>query len=154
VISRFALDPRWLLYLPPTMAPCATSQLPDVLERPAEAFDAYRADGIAQVICEQKHMGSRAIALIRRDARVAQARFGTTGEATGAVYTRTGRPFFNPELTRQLLDRLRGAVTESFNQAYRRYCWPTEGLAGIRLAPFQILASHDAGSRCVPRPGG
>ena len=25
VMSRFALDPRWLLYLPPTMSPVATS---------------------------------------------------------------------------------------------------------------------------------
>ena len=25
VMSRFAIDPRWLVYLPPTMAPTATS---------------------------------------------------------------------------------------------------------------------------------
>jgi polynucleotide kinase-phosphatase len=34
VMSRFSVDPRWLLYLPPTMAPCGTSTLPDLLEHP------------------------------------------------------------------------------------------------------------------------
>ncbi|MBJ7351658.1 MAG: polynucleotide kinase-phosphatase, partial [Rhodococcus sp.] len=29
--------------------------------------------------------------------------------------------------------------------AYRRYSWPTDGLAGVSLAPFQLLAS-DAGT--------
>ncbi len=71
VMSRFAVDPRWLLYLPPTMSPVATSARPDVLEHPAEAFSAYRAEGIAQVVCEEKHMGSRAVALVCRDAAVA-----------------------------------------------------------------------------------
>jgi protein phosphatase len=39
-MSRFAVDPRWLLYLPPTMSPCATSTLAELLEHPAEAFSA------------------------------------------------------------------------------------------------------------------
>jgi protein phosphatase len=26
--------------------------------------------------------------------------------------------------------------------AYRRYCWPTDGLAGLKLAPFHLLASE------------
>jgi protein phosphatase len=220
VMSRFALDPRWLLYLPPTMAPCATSQRSDLLEHPAEAFDVYRTDGVAQVVCEEKHMGSRAVALVCRDAATARARFGATDGTTGAVYTRTGRPFFDPGLTEQLLERLRDAVTaaglwaeldtgwllldcellpwsakaedllrnqyaavgaaaraalpvaldalrlaqasgldidalldrtraragntESFAEAYRRYCWPTDGLDGVRLAPFQVLATDGA----------
>jgi hypothetical protein len=59
VMSRFAIDPRWLLYLPPTMSPVATSQHGDLLEHPDHAFDAYRADGVACVLCEEKHMGSR-----------------------------------------------------------------------------------------------
>jgi PNKP (polynucleotide 5'-kinase/3'-phosphatase) family adenylyltransferase-like protein len=61
VISRFATDPRWLVYLPPTMSPVATSTQPDVLEHPEQAFDAYRAVGVAHVLCEEKHMGSRAV---------------------------------------------------------------------------------------------
>jgi protein phosphatase len=218
VMSRFAVDPRWLLYLPPTMSPVATSARPDLLEHPAEAFSAFRAEGIAQVVCEEKHMGSRAVVLLCRDDAVAAARFGAPGGASGAIYTRTGRPFFNTELTTQLLERLRAAVTTSglwdeletgwllldaellpwsakaeellrtqyaavgaaarsalpvavqvleqavgrgidvepllertrarshnadaFTAAYRRYCWPTDGLDGVQLAPFQLLATE------------
>lgn len=40
VMSRFAIDPRLLPYLPPTMAPCATSAEEGYLEHPAEAFAA------------------------------------------------------------------------------------------------------------------
>ncbi len=220
VMSRFAIDPRWLLYLPPTMAPCATSSLPDLLEHPAEAFDAYRADGVGQVMCEEKHMGSRAVVLVCRDGDVAWARFGATDGSSGAVYTRTGRPFFAPDRTEELLGQLRTAVgavglwdelatewllldcellpwsakaedllrhqyaavgaaaraalpvavdalraagesgldvdpllvrtrarvanAEAFTAAYRRYCWPVDGLDGVRLAPFQVLATEGA----------
>ncbi|MDQ1605630.1 MAG: hypothetical protein QOE01_3478, partial [Actinomycetota bacterium] len=42
IMSRFATDPRWLVYLPPTMAPTATSGRPDLLEHPEEAFAEYR----------------------------------------------------------------------------------------------------------------
>ncbi|MGH3431212.1 MAG: polynucleotide kinase-phosphatase, partial [Thermocrispum sp.] len=113
VMSRFALHPRWLLYLPPTMSPCATSERPDLLEHPQEAFDGYRNDGIARLICEEKHMGSRAVALVCRDAQVAGERFGATEGASGAVYTRTGRSFFGHELTEQLLGLLRGAIADA-----------------------------------------
>jgi polynucleotide kinase-phosphatase len=57
VMSRFAVDPRWLLYLPPTMSPTATSALPGVLEHPSEAFAGYRSDGVQSLVCEEKHMG-------------------------------------------------------------------------------------------------
>ena len=221
VMSRFAIDPRWLLYLPPTMAPCATSAQPGLLEHPAEAFAAYAADGIAEVICEEKHMGSRAILLACRDdppAGAAASRFRVGGDQPGAVYTRTGRPFFAAARSRQLLDAVRAAIAavglwqeldtswllldcelmpwsvkaeqllrqqyaavgaaaraalpaaaellgqaqargldvaelagrtaarlagaEAFSAAYRRYCWPTHGLDGLRLAPFQLLATE------------
>jgi protein phosphatase len=112
VMSRFAVDPRWLLYLPPTMAPCATSALPGYLEHPAEAFAAYRAEGVPRVMCEEKHMGSRAVVVVCRDAETAARRFGVADGQTGAVYTRTGRPFLgSDELTEKLLAVLRGAVT-------------------------------------------
>ena len=39
-------------------------------------------------------MGSRAVVLVCRDLDVARARFGIQRRA-GAVYTRTGRPFFD-----------------------------------------------------------
>ncbi|GAA1556177.1 hypothetical protein GCM10009731_08170 [Streptomyces globosus] len=112
VMSRFAVDPRLVPYLPPTMAPAAASQVEGFLEHPAEAFAQYRADGIAQVVCEEKHMGSRATVLLCRDAETARRRFGTDGTATGSVYTRTGRPFFpDPAVTEAFLGRVRDAVT-------------------------------------------
>ncbi|MCZ4096834.1 MULTISPECIES: polynucleotide kinase-phosphatase [Streptomyces] len=228
VMSRFAIDPRLLAYLPPTMSPCATSQEEGYLEHPHEAFAAYRADGVRQVVCEEKHMGSRAVALVCRDAEVARARFGVTEPGvSGALHTRTGRPFFDdPAVTEQILARLREAVTTAglwdeletdwllldaelmpwslkasgllrrqyaavgaasgavfpgaiaaleaasargtavsdllarqrgratdaaaFTDAYRRYCWPTEGLDGVRLAPFQILAVQGRSLAALP----
>ncbi|MFB7246679.1 polynucleotide kinase-phosphatase [Streptomyces populi] len=216
VMSRFAVDPRLLPYLPPTMAPTATSHVEGYLEHPAEAFAQYQEDGVARVVCEEKHMGSRAVALVCRDADVARARFGVDG-LTGSLYTRTGRPFFDDAaVTEEILGRVRAAATEAglweelntdwvlldaelmpwslkasgllrsqyaavgaasgavfpgvlsalegvaargvdvtelltrqreraadaaaFTDAYRRYCWTTDGLEGVRLAPFQILA--------------
>ena len=38
--------------------------------------------------------------------------------------------------------RARGANADGFTAAYRRYCWPTEGLDGVELAPFQVLATQ------------
>ncbi|WP_327069189.1 polynucleotide kinase-phosphatase [Kitasatospora sp. NBC_01302] len=220
VMSRFALDPRLLSYLPPTMAPSATSRREGYLEHPEEAFFAYRADGVSQVLCEEKHMGSRAVLLVARDPQALEKRFGLVGP--GAIWTRTGRAFLGDEqLTEALLDRVRAAAersglfaelatdwllldtellpwslkavellrrqyaavgaaarsalpevlaalertgargidglaelterhrrrvtdAEAFSAAYRRYCWPTEGLSGVRLAPFQVLAAEGA----------
>ncbi|MFL5766836.1 MAG: polynucleotide kinase-phosphatase [Actinomycetota bacterium] len=109
VMSRFAVDPRWIVYLPPTMAPTGTSARPDLLEHPADAFASYRRDGVASVVCEEKHMGSRAIAVVCRDADVAERRFRVP-DANGIVYTRTGRRFFDMELEAAVLERLRDAI--------------------------------------------
>jgi polynucleotide kinase-phosphatase len=202
VMSRFAIDPHDLLYLPPAMAPVATSQCDDVLEHPAEAFADYLAAGVTQVICEEKHMGSRAVLLVRKEG--------------GAIYTRTGRAFFDGALGVELLDGVRSACAGLFDEfatdwllldaelmpwnakasglireqyaavgaaaggalpvavgalsaaaargvdvadllartsqrasnaaaysaAYERYCWPVEGLEGVRIAPFQLLAAE------------
>ncbi|MDC0768550.1 polynucleotide kinase-phosphatase [Streptomyces sp. HD] len=234
VMSRFAVDPRLLPYLPPTMAPTATSHIEGYLEHPAEAFAQYAADGVERVVCEEKHMGSRAVALVCRDADVARKRFGVDGP-TGSLYTRTGRPFFDDEsVTETILDRIREAVGEAglwdepatsnsasgagdwllldaelmpwslkaagllrsqyaavgaasgaafpgalaalegaaargvdvsdllarqrerasdaaaFTEAYRRYCWTTDGLDGVRLAPFQILAAEGRSLAALP----
>ncbi|AZK97144.1 MULTISPECIES: polynucleotide kinase-phosphatase [Streptomyces] len=232
VMSRFAVDPRLLTYLPPTMAPTATSKEDGYLEHPAEAFAQYRDDGVARVVCEEKHMGSRAVALVCRSAATAHDRFGVgtpdgTDGPTGALYTRTGRPFFADEaFTEQIIGRLREAVTAAglwdelntdwllldaelmpwslkasgllrgqyaavgaaagavfpqataaleaavargvdvggllaaqreravdaaaFTEAYRRYCWTTDGLEGVRFAPFQILAVQGRSLADVP----
>jgi polynucleotide kinase-phosphatase len=214
IMSRFAVDPRWLVYLPPTMSPVATSKLDGFLEHPEQAFEEYARWGVTRVVCEEKHMGSRAVAVITRDADTAERRFGVGDGTTGVVYTRTGRPFFAD--TSELVDRLRvtaaplfesldtdwlaldcellpwsakaldlikvqyasvGAAArrvlpevldvlesakgrgldvegliartlrrrenaEAFRDAYAAYVHPTDGLDGVTLAPFQILASE------------
>ena len=230
VMSRFALDPRWLAYLPPTMSPVATSTREGLLEHPEQAFAAYQSDGVPEVLCEEKHMGSRAILLVCRTPAAARARFGVpVTDACGAIWTRTGRPFFPPALTADLANRVRAAAehaglfseletlwllldaellpwnvkagqllrdqyaavgaaaraalptavaaleqaagrplpadgppggntvdallertrarmtnADAFTAAYLRYCWSTDGLAGVRVAPFQLLASEGA----------
>ncbi|HET7303500.1 MAG TPA: polynucleotide kinase-phosphatase [Segeticoccus sp.] len=113
VMSRYAVPPNWIPYLPPTMAPVATSAREGLLEHPDEAFTAYRSLGVRQLICQEKHMGSRAVALVCRDATTAARRFGASNEDSGAVYTRTGRAFFPREHTEVLLGRLRAAITEA-----------------------------------------
>src|SRR5271165_3219780 len=111
VMSRFAVNPKWLIYLPPTMSPTETSAQPGLLEHPAEAFSYFRHEGIPTVICEEKHMGSRAVVILCRDAEVARKRFGVTDGEFGICYTRTGRRFFDaPEMERQFLERLRDAA--------------------------------------------
>jgi protein phosphatase len=110
-MSRFAVDPRWLIYLPPTMAPTETSALPDLLEHPAEALAYFRDQGIAEVVAEEKHMGSRAVVVLCRDADAARDRFGVMGDSPGIVYTRTGRRFFDDrKLESAFLHRLIAAM--------------------------------------------
>ncbi|MFD2763971.1 polynucleotide kinase-phosphatase [Micromonospora eburnea] len=207
VMSRYAVDPGRLVWLPPTMAPCSTSTVDGFLEHPAQAFADYRSAGVERVVCEEKHMGSRAVVLVERE----PGRFGG-----GVAHTRTGRPFFGPPLDDELLARVRaaigaaglwaeldtdwllldcellpwsakagslireqyagvgaagraalpaalatleaaagrglpvgelrdrladrGAEIEAYSVAYRSYVGPTEGLRGVTLAPFAVLA--------------
>lgn len=204
VMSRFALHPRLVPYLPPTMSPVATAKRDGYLEHPDEAFATYAEWGIDRVSCQEKHMGSRAVIYVRPDG--------------GSVYTRTGRSFFGAESTAELLGRVRRAVasagldrelasdwllldaellpwsakaggllreqyapvgaaaamalppavsalraaadrgldvtsllgrTESrlanaraYDAAWQRYVWPTDGLDGVQLAVFQVLAAE------------
>lgn len=114
VMSRFAANPKWLIYLPPTMSPCETSKRPDYLEYPEEAFTYYRHEGISKVVCEQKHMGSRAVVIVCRDEDAARRRFGITGEGIGICYTRTGRRFFNDAaLEAEMLGLVKSALDSS-----------------------------------------
>jgi protein phosphatase len=114
VMSRFAANPKWLIYLPPTMSPCETSQDDSLLEHPAEAFAYFRNQGVPAVVCEEKHMGSRAVVIVCRDEQAARERFGITTGESGIVSTRTGRRFFNEAaLEDQFLARLRTALAQS-----------------------------------------
>ena len=111
VMSRFGVNPKWLVYLPPTMSPSETTQQAGLLEHPAEAFDYFRHNGVPKVICEEKHMGSRAVVVICRDEEVARRRFGVVGEGFGIVHTRTGRRFFDDAVVEQeLLGIVRSAL--------------------------------------------
>jgi protein phosphatase len=116
-MSRFAANPKWLIYLPPTMSPSETSRRPDLLEHPAEAFTYFRSEGIGRVVCEEKHMGSRAVVIVCRDEEEARRRFGIDpqgGEGTGVCLTRMGRRFFDDErLERALLARVGEALDRS-----------------------------------------
>jgi protein phosphatase len=112
VMSRFAVAPQWLIYLPPTMAPVPASDGPGLLEHPADALAAYRRDGLQHVVCEEKHMGSRAVAVVCGTPEAAREWFGTA--ATGIVYTRTGRRFFaDSGMQEALLSRLREAIASA-----------------------------------------
>jgi protein phosphatase len=114
VMSRFAADPKWLIYLPPTMSPVETSREPGLLEHPAEAFSYYEREGITRVICQEKHMGSRAVVVLCRHLETAYKRFGVVGEEIGIITTRTGRRFFNDaDLEAALLEKLGDAVDAS-----------------------------------------
>ena len=113
VMSRYTIDPRWLIYLPPTMSPSETSSLPGYLEHPDEALGYYRSNRIEQVVCEEKHMGSRACLIVCQDETSAARRFGADGRA-GVCYTRTGRRFFvDTDLEDAFIGRVRRAVASA-----------------------------------------
>jgi polynucleotide kinase-phosphatase len=159
VMSRFAADPRWLIYLPPTMSPCETSRVEGLLEHPAEAFAYYRNEGAPQVICEEKHMGSRAVVVACRDEHAARQRFGATTGECGIVVTRTGRRFFNEgELERSFLGRVREALTAAGIWTKLETAW---ACLDCELMPWsakaqellrtQYAAVGAAGSASLPR---
>ncbi len=112
IMSRFAADPHWLIYLPPTMSPCETSPLDNFLEHPLEAFAYYRSRGIQNVVCEKKHMGSRAVIVLCHTEETARKRFGVIDGSRGIIYTRTGRHFFDdPAVENEILERLDKVLT-------------------------------------------
>jgi protein phosphatase len=114
VMSRFAANPKWLVYLPPTMSPSETTKEPGLLEHPSEAFSYYFNQGVPKVVCEEKHMGSRAVVVVCRDETAALRRFGVISEGFGICYTRTGRRFFDDRaLESEFLLRIRAAADKA-----------------------------------------
>ncbi len=114
VMSRFAIDPKWLIYLPPTMSPTETTTIPNLLEHPAEGFKYYRNQGVTNVIWQEKHMGSRAVVIVCKSSEVAKRRFGSSEDRIGICYTRTGRPFFDDEaLENEVLLQVKKAADKS-----------------------------------------
>ncbi|HEX7027502.1 MAG TPA: polynucleotide kinase-phosphatase [Gammaproteobacteria bacterium] len=111
VFSRFGVNPRWLTYLPPTMSPPETSNRNEYLEHPEEAFAYYRNNGVREVVCEEKHMGSRCIVHVCKSREAAQKRFRIGSGESGICYTRTGRRFFNDAmLENEFLTGLQRAI--------------------------------------------
>lgn len=114
IMSRFAADPHWLIYLPPTMSPCETSKHPEYLEYPLEAFKYFKKNNVTTVVCEQKHMGSRAVIIVCRDEEAAKKRFGVLDGTIGLIYTRTGRHFFEDRsIEQEILSRLNEVLESS-----------------------------------------
>jgi protein phosphatase len=114
VVSRHAVDPRWLIHLPPTMSPAETSEREGWLERPEDAFAYYSTKGVTEVVVEEKHMGSRALVVLSRTVDTAQRRFGVADGSRGLVMTRTGRRFFPDAATEAaVLHRLDEAMAAS-----------------------------------------
>lgn len=114
IMSRFAADPHWLIYLPPTMSPCETSPIDNYLEHPLEAFAYYRNRGVQNVVCEKKHMGSRAVIVLCHTRETAGKRFGVNDGSKGIIYTRTGRHFFDDaDIESEVLSRLDKVLTKT-----------------------------------------
>jgi protein phosphatase len=107
-MSRFAVDPRWLRYLPPTMSPVGSDR-DDLLESPGAAVRHYAELGVGDLVCEEKHMGSRACLVIVDGPDTARRCFGVAG-GRGAIYTRTGRAFFDDADTAEVLARVSAAA--------------------------------------------
>ena len=217
--SRWAVDPRWLIYLPPTISPCQTSSMSDYLEHPVEAIQYYHSF-IPTVVFEEKHMGSRAIVVVLNSGETAKSRFGFADPLPGCIYTRMGRPFFDAHTEIDVLTVFRDALEKSgvfealqtdwvaldceimpwsakatglikkqyaaagvagslffsdaidridragksgkpvgellalfgarhnafknYNNVFANYCWGTSGISGLKIAPFEILASEGA----------
>jgi protein phosphatase len=96
------------------MSPCETSALDGYLEYPVEAFDYYKTRGVGKVVCEQKHMGSRAVIVLCKDRETAVKRFGVADNSFGIIYTRTGRHFFDDaETENAILTRLQNVLSDS-----------------------------------------
>jgi protein phosphatase len=219
VMARYAVDPKWLIYLPPTMSPSETSEQDGFLEHPSEALSFFKRAGVKEVMCQEKHMGSRAVMVIARNAETARLRFGVTTGELGQVFTRSGRAFFKePAEMREVVSRTAKAAeaaglfgnlstdwlcidaeimpwsakaqaliekqygpvgaaartglamaeaaattasrrgidlgnlpadlgdkrlrVDRFAAAIRHYCWSIQGLDGVKIAPFHLLASE------------
>ena len=214
VMSRFAVDPRWLVYLPPTMSPVATSQprrlprapgagvrgvrrlgrhagrvrgeahglaghrghragrrrrraplrrrrrhhrrrlhahrpavlrdtsaLVDRLRTAAQPlFESLDTDWLA-LDCELLPWSAKALELIKAQyASVGAAARHVLPEALSVLEAAAARGLDVGALATRTEDRLANA--HAFRDAYAAYVRPTDGLDGITLAPFQVLAAE------------
>ena len=81
------------------------------LSTPMRSLPPSAPAGSSEVICEEKHMGSRAVVVVCREPSVGAQRFGIESDSGGSIFTRTGRPFFSDEaLEARLLDKVRAGI--------------------------------------------
>ena len=135
VLTRYALPPKWIAWLPPTMAAPPAASEGSHLERPKEALEAMAKLGVTHVVAQRKHMGSRAVAVLGREAGALEASFGTRRE--GFVYTRTGRRLHMTGVE----DAVVGALREGIEKAG---LWNVWGAAWVildcELMPWSAMA--------------
>ncbi|MCE1246859.1 MAG: polynucleotide kinase-phosphatase [Firmicutes bacterium] len=159
-MSRYAADPRWLIYLPPTMSPAETAAEPGYLEFPHEALAYYAKNNVEKVVCEQKHMGSRAVVIVCRNRGAAERRFGIDSSEPGIIYTRTGRRFFEDvELETLILNRINNSLEKSgiwdeFETDWlcldcELMPWSLKARELLRQQYAAVGASSSAASRCA-----
>ena len=215
VMSRFAVDPRWLIYLPPTMSPVATSTPRRLPGAPGAGLRGVRrlgrhprrvrgeAHGLAghrghrqgrrrrraPVRHRRRQRGRRLHphrpAVLRRHQRARRPAPRDRGSAVRVARHRLARPRLRaaavvgegarpdqgrstprsarppdtscPRRSRSWSRQQRAGSTwrawrrgpsggssnaAAFRDAYAAYVRPTDGLDGITLAPFQILAAE------------
>ena len=102
------------IYLPPTMSPTSTTdRARDCVEHPAGKLSNISAPktGVGKVICEEKHMGSRAVVVICRDEDAALKRFGVRSDGARASFTRGPAVFDDIKIEAELLQIIRRALT-------------------------------------------
>ena len=150
-MTRHAIDPRWLIHLPPTTAAPKASNRAGMLEHPDEPFAYYRRRGVSTVVCEEKHMGSRAIFVLARNKEKALRTFGITNDNAGVAYTRTGRRFFtDPAMEAAVLEQVRTTVQQAHDWEW--CCLDTEVMPWS-VKGRDLIANHYAPVAAASRMG-
>lgn len=118
-------------------------QLLDRIRSAIEHLDLWRELGTDWLLLDTEVLpwSAKAEGLIR-------AQYATTGvaaessldSALAALRQAEGRGLDVSELTARTEARVDDA--RRFREQYRHHCWPTDGLEGIRIAPFQLLATE------------
>ena len=136
-MSRFAVDPRRLVWLPPTMAPCSTSTVDGYLEHPARGVRRLPARRASTGWSARRSTWARGRWCWCRAA--SRRRFGGGVGATPAPAGRSSAPPLDDEL----LARVRAAVDHG--RPLRR--------AGHRLAAARLRAAAVVGEGRRADPG-
>jgi SAM-dependent methyltransferase len=147
-ISRFAVDPRWLVYLPATTPAAETQAGTGAREHPSAALAYYRARGVERVALQELHAGTRVAVVVCRDAGAARNRFGAAAGETGAVYTAVGRRWFaTRQAEEEFLARVRGALDAG--GLWRELGTEWVALEGVMGPGSPLMREVDPGDRPV-----